>query len=1210
MTTKTKSLSLVINGEVSRAFRTALTSTGKQLQGFRSQLKQLNQRAKQMETFRKLKSSVTSSEQAYQSAQVEVKRLAQELANTEKPSRKLQQSFDVAVRTAKRTKQAWQKNRDTLHQLRQTLKQAGIDTRQFVKEQNQLVTSINRVRKAEQLLQGVQRKRQQINQQKDQARSDLFEGAALAIGLSSLVKPAIAFESAMADVAKVVSFANDTALKAFATQIKELARTIPLTAVELAQIAAEGGRLGLAKKDLTKFVKTTAKLATAFDLNPQEAGEAIAKLSNIFNIPIPNIEKLGDAINQLGNNTAATERNIISVLARVGGTAKQFGLSAKQTAALADAFLALGKPPEVAATAINALLLKLQTARVQSKGFQSTLKLLGVDLNQLAETIQSDPQKALNGFLQTLSKLDKQSQAETLTKLFGQEYSDDIALLIGSLDQYEKALKLVSDESSYAGLVNDEFSKRIATTEAKLQLLKNSLSEVAINVANTLLPAINQMAGVFSNASHSMAEFADRFPKLTGVITTFIASVVALRVALIAVRFIFLSLKGIVIAITGAIAILKAQLLAAAAASTAMAGTVAVLLGLLTKLKYVIGLVGAAFAGWKIGEFLREEFTIVKQMGISLVSGLLEAFTSLKYFFKRFGEQVGFFLTQPLDAMRLYLAKLIESAADLASILPVIGDDIEEELSRLAQSIKPATTALTQFNGKIKALKQEQNKEIRAIRDNLFAAFELTKKTPEVKTKKTEEKVLKTTVESKPDKATKDIDTPKIKLSFATNNTQQILDKQLRILQDSLSQQKILLDQQYNDELLSFSDYYKQRATIEKKSLDAELKNKLTTLNTANAEQKKVIQQEIVLLRAKREIIDQNANRDSQQAQVKLNEQVQQLQVRLLNAEGKTGQAQNVRLEAEFNKLIKTLEVNGETAGVNIAKKLFTIETSKAQLKQLETEYQKTLSAMRLQESRIGLEQQAGSLTEFEAKQKILSLHYQTAEQIDVLIPKMRELSSAVGDEQTIEKLEQMKLKLTTVKEAAIVSAQQINQSFAGGVTNAFSDFVTGTQSAKDAFAQFAADFLKQIAQMILQQTILNALKSSQSGGIGGLIAAAVNHTGGLVGSTNTSRKISPIAFAGAPRMHSGGVAGLRSDEVPTILQRGEEVLTRKDPRHRSNDMGSQGQSAAQPSQTNVKIVNVIDPSVVHDYMSSSQGERVILNVLQKNPRIIQQVVS
>ena len=35
------------------------------------------------------------------------------------------------------------------------------------------------------------------------------------------------------------------------------------------------------------------------------------------------------------------------------------------------------------------------------------------------------------------------------------------------------------------------------------------------------------------------------------------------------------------------------------------------------------------------------------------------------------------------------------------------------------------------------------------------------------------------------------------------------------------------------------------------------------------------------------------------------------------------------------------------------------------------------------------------------------------------------------------------------------------------------------------------------------------------------------------------------MAFAAAPRMHSGGVAGLRHDEVPAILQRGEMVLSR-----------------------------------------------------------------
>jgi len=37
------------------------------------------------------------------------------------------------------------------------------------------------------------------------------------------------------------------------------------------------------------------------------------------------------------------------------------------------------------------------------------------------------------------------------------------------------------------------------------------------------------------------------------------------------------------------------------------------------------------------------------------------------------------------------------------------------------------------------------------------------------------------------------------------------------------------------------------------------------------------------------------------------------------------------------------------------------------------------------------------------------------------------------------------------------------------------------------------------------------------------------------------------MAFAGAPRMHGGGFAGLRPDEVPAILQRGERVMSRRE---------------------------------------------------------------
>ena len=40
---------------------------------------------------------------------------------------------------------------------------------------------------------------------------------------------------------------------------------------------------------------------------------------------------------------------------------------------------------------------------------------------------------------------------------------------------------------------------------------------------------------------------------------------------------------------------------------------------------------------------------------------------------------------------------------------------------------------------------------------------------------------------------------------------------------------------------------------------------------------------------------------------------------------------------------------------------------------------------------------------------------------------------------------------------------------------------------------------------------------------------------------------VPPLTFANAPRMHAGGWAGIKPDEVPAILQRGERVLSRRE---------------------------------------------------------------
>jgi hypothetical protein len=42
---------------------------------------------------------------------------------------------------------------------------------------------------------------------------------------------------------------------------------------------------------------------------------------------------------------------------------------------------------------------------------------------------------------------------------------------------------------------------------------------------------------------------------------------------------------------------------------------------------------------------------------------------------------------------------------------------------------------------------------------------------------------------------------------------------------------------------------------------------------------------------------------------------------------------------------------------------------------------------------------------------------------------------------------------------------------------------------------------------------------------------------------------------------------------------------------------------------SSIRIVNTIDPNLVHDYLASSAGERVIINHIQRNAGKIKQVV-
>ena len=323
----------------------------------------------------------------------------------------------------------------------------------------------------------------------------------------NIADPAIKFESAMADVKKVVDFKSPEGFANLSKDILNLTRTLPMTAEELAAITASGGQLGVAEEDLKEFTTTIAKMSVAFDMSAQDSGDAMAKLANVYKIPIKDIGNLGDAINELSNSSPAKASDIVSTLGRIGGVAKQFGLTENAAAALSNSFVSLGKTPEVAGTAINGMLTKLMTADKGGKKFQAALKSMGLNAKDLKKAIGQDAQGALTSFLKQIQKLPKEKQMGALVDLFGLDYADDVAVLAGNVEVLEKSLKTLQNtdengKASYLGSMGKEFAARAETTENGLQLLKNSVSEFWTTLGVKLLPVINTVAGKLGKMVH------------------------------------------------------------------------------------------------------------------------------------------------------------------------------------------------------------------------------------------------------------------------------------------------------------------------------------------------------------------------------------------------------------------------------------------------------------------------------------------------------------------------------------------------------------------------------------------------------------------------------------------------------------------------------------------------------------------------------------
>src|SRR5690606_8726571 len=193
-----------------------------------------------------------------------------------------------------------------------------------------------------------------------------------------------------------------------------------------------------------------------------------------------------------------------------------------------------------------------------------------------------------------------------------------------------------------------------------------------------------------------------------------------------------------------------------------------------------------------------------------------------------------------------------------------------------------------------------------------------------------------------------------------------------------------------------------------------------------------------------------------------------------------------------------------------------------------ERQFNDALSRMRASEESINLQRQSGLLSESQARQQILSLHRQTGQSLDALLPQLEASATAIGPD-AVARVQAWKNEIAQVKLVVDDVAMAIDGAVQDGFAQLFQDIGSGAKSAKEAFADFGRSVLQTINR-IASQKLAEALFGSLMGG------GAAGSAGGL------GALISPF-FGFASGGYVTGPGTSTSDSIPARLSHGEYVV-------------------------------------------------------------------
>lgn len=263
------------------------------------------------------------------------------------------------------------------------------------------------------------------------------------------------------------------------------------------------------------------------------------------------------------------------------------------------------------------------------------------------------------------------------------------------------------------------------------------------------------------------------------------------------------------------------------------------------------------------------------------------------------------------------------------------------------------------------------------------------------------------------------------------------------------------------------------------------------------------------------------------------------LQADILRAQGREADAAMLEIQTKYAQMRRQFEKDGNGAGLSLIDQLIPVEQARARLDQLQSQVDKVLAEQQRQEQSINVQQDAGLMTEMEARQRILDIHRQTYEQLQQIRPLLEAMAQQPGavGQAAANALSALNDQATTLQATTSLLGETLRNGVENGLSQALGGLATGTMNLGQAITSLAQTVVQAMAQMAA-----NSLAQSAMGGLTKLLGGAGGSAGGGFMSMLGGLFGGGAAVAAATGGHVTGPGTTTSDSIPAMLSNWEYV--------------------------------------------------------------------